>query len=123
MSKQQTTEKSVVLTQNSQEKVIIKIIEDHIVFSRICEGMFTILNASKPNVLMHELKVDYNGIDNALALMGIEDEKLIGKLHDTYYNCVSNGESDLLTVLELAKIIYLKWLNEIKNFFLTKKAA
>ncbi len=116
------SETTSVFTQNTQEKVIIKIIADHIVYTRIYDGMHTVLNAYDPNHDDYELKPKYSGIDTALLLMSIEDEKLIEKLHDAYYNGVF-GKYSMLSAPELAKIIYVEWLHEIKNYFLTKKVA
>ncbi len=121
--KSATTEKSIILTQNSQEKAIIKIIEDHIIFTRFYDGLYTILNAYAPNETCHELKVSHNGIEAAIIIMGIEDKDLKDKLDDTYHDCACVKENELISIPELAQTIYLKWLNEIKNYFLTPKVA
>ncbi len=119
----ETPAKSVVLTQEENEKAIIQIIEDHIVFTRLCSGMHTILNVYDPNKTTHELKAKYSGINSAFIIMGIKEEDLEIELDNAFYDCVCVTENDLVSVPELAKTIYMKWLNVIKNYFLTKKAA
>ncbi len=110
-------------SKRSTEKAIIKIIEDHIVFTRFYDGLYTVLNSYAPNKTCHQLKVGYNGIETAIIIMGIEDEDLKDKLNDTYYENACVKENELISVPELAQTIYLKWLNEIKDYFLTKKVA
>ncbi|WP_233881879.1 hypothetical protein [Tenacibaculum piscium] len=101
-----------------QATVIVKIITDHIVFTRIQDGMHSVLNCFNPDGELKEFNAEYSGIDTALMLMGVNDEMLIGRLHDSYYNGVF-GNSSMMVATELAKVIYVEWLCDIKNHFLT----
>ncbi len=123
MLKSQTNPTSVILTPTNEEQAVLQILSDHVLFNRFYDGMYTILNAYEPDKTANELKVDYKGIDIALIIMNIKDENLIEKLHDTFYDLACDRKSDWISAPELAQTIYLKWLSEIKNYFLTKKVA
>ncbi len=115
--------KELIERNKRTEKATLQIIEDSIVFSRFYDGLYSVLNSYAPKQTCHELKVNYNGVETAIILMGVKDEALKEKLSDTYNDYARVRENDLISVPELAQTIYLKWLNEIKNFFLTKKVA
>lgn len=105
-----------------KEKAIVNIIADNIVFSRIYDGMHTVLNSFDPTKGDMDLKAEFNGIDIAFTLLDIADEDLCGILSETYHNIVCDSD-ELRPADELAVVIYYEWLTEIKNYFLTKKTA
>lgn len=102
------------------ENAIINIIADHVIYARFSDGIHTILNASKPDKTFNTLETDYMGVNNALILLGVEDKKLYSILEHSFYDTVCTL-NELSESKKLAKTIYHNWLNEIKNYFLTKK--
>ncbi len=85
--------------------------------------MYTILNAQAPQKTCNTLNIGYKGIEIAFILLGVENDDLEDKLEYTYDNYASANQYDMHEVSELARNIYIEWLCDIKNFFLTKKVA
>nr|WP_299486121.1 hypothetical protein [uncultured Allomuricauda sp.] len=103
-----------------KEEAIIGIINDHILWYRIGNGMHKILNAFDLVNDNNEFEVDnhFNGIYNAFELIGIfKDDKICGKLSNIFYEKL---ESSLKTH-ELARLIYVDWLVTIREYYTNLK--
>ncbi|WP_407489157.1 hypothetical protein [Elizabethkingia anophelis] len=105
-----------------KDRAIIGIIADHIVFDRISAGVSEILNSFAPINEDKRMDVKYNGIYLAFFFMDVEDKDLCRLLDDIYFDATFNSE-EKRDADELAKHIYMLWLNKIKDFFSTKKAS
>ncbi len=121
LTNQQTTEKSV---QSTQEKIILQILTDDIIFTRIEYVMFKFHNVFAPDNsqdIDSEFTMKYGGYATAFDILGIDKHSKLGEiLGELTYKMKDQSEerADIL-----AQKIYSKWLDEIKNYFLTKKAA
>ena len=109
-----------------QERAIIGIIQDSIIWQRVSNGMFEILNAFHPEKCENEFQIDYKyrGFENALILMGLDNEELnesLGEIFNEYLN-LKNPKHDI-AANELAETIYIEWLVCIKNYCVTLKTV
>ena len=98
-------------------KVVVSILSDAIIFSRLSCKMFDILNVFDPKNQGHEfdLEFNYSGMNNAISVMKIKDEKLDKILGDIYCDLVYSKEQDEKTD-ELAENICFQWLKAIKKY-------
>ncbi len=110
--------------QSTQEKIILQILTDDIIFTKIEDVMFKFHNVFDPDNAEDpdgEFARKYNGYATAFEMLGIDLYGKLGEiLGELTYNMKNESEerADIL-----AQKIYAKWLDEIKNFFLIKKVA
>lgn len=107
-----------------QQRAIINILSDHILWVRVEECLFKISNAfnpSKKECMDWTAEDNFHGYTTALMLLGIENnEDLCSELCDVTSKMISESEN---ASTELAKDIYFEWLVAIKNFFTLKSVA
>lgn len=105
-----------------QEKAIIGIFFDYILWSRISESMRSINNVLHPNELENDFEPDclYRGYENAFHILGITDEnELCSELGGVFFGIISDNKEEAKS---LAERIYIEWLVCIKNYY-TKTVA
>ena len=122
-----TTANNSNCTANIKEQVIISIIKDEVIFSRISASMRGIVNAVNPNACEFDFEpyTEYNGMFNALDLMGItnvEDGHLRDALREEFTEQVHDIHIDL-DAKKVAYSIYISWLKMISEYFTNKKTA
>lgn len=98
-------------------KVVVSILSDAIIFSRLSCKMFDILNIFDPKNQGQDfdLEMEYGGMNNAISVMKIKDDKLDKILGDIYCDLVYSKEQDEKTD-ELAENICFQWLKAIKKY-------
>ena len=101
----------------NKSEIVIAILSDAIIFSRISCKIHDILNIFDPKNEGQEfdLEFNYNGINNAIYVMKIKDEKLDNVLANIYFELAYSKEQNE-KVDELAMVIYKKWLKAIKKY-------
>ena len=104
-------------TVKNKSKVVVAILSDAIIFSRLSCKMFDILNIFDPKNQGQDfdLEMEYSGMNNAISVMKIKDDKLDNILGSIYCDLVSSKEEEC-RVDELATLIYKKWLKAIKKY-------
>lgn len=107
-----------------QERAIINVLNDHILWVRVESALFTISNAFNPSAkkgMDWSAEDNFHGYTTALIILGIENnEDLCSELSDIVSKMVSESEN---ASTELAREIYFEWLVAIKNFFTLKTVA
>jgi hypothetical protein len=103
------------------EKAVINIISDHILWSRMELAVFKIhnvFNPGKKDGYDWEADQNYYGYSTALLLMSIEnDHELIDVLSTITFDMICQSDENSK---DLAKNIYIEWLNEIANYYTSK---
>lgn len=104
-------------TVKNKSNVVVGILSDAIIFSRLSCKMLDILNIFDPKNQGQEfdLEFSYSGINNAMSVMKIKDEKLDNVLANIYFELAYSKEQNE-KVDELAMVIYKKWLKAIKKY-------
>jgi transcriptional regulator NrdR family protein len=104
-------------TVKNKSKVVVAILSDAIIFSRLSCKMFDILNIFDPKNQSQDfdLEINYSGMNNAIAVLKIKDDKLDNILGGIYCDLVSSKEEEC-RVDELATLIYNKWIKAIKKY-------
>lgn len=103
-----------------QELAVIGILQDAIVWRRVSEKMFDIVNAFNPKAFQNDFYTDNHhlGYTNAFHLMGIYDnDDLCNDLAQIF----CNFREDESSAKELSETIYIEWLVCIKNYYGTLK--
>ncbi|MFV8269719.1 hypothetical protein ACNQGP_07245 [Flavobacterium sp. GT2N3] len=100
-----------------KSKVVVSILTDAIIFSRLSCKMYDILNIFDPKNQGQEfdLEFNYSGMNNAISVMRIKDDKLDNILGGIYCDLVYSKEQDE-QISELAALIYQKWVKAIKKY-------
>lgn len=106
-----------MVTLKNKSKVVVAILSDAIIFSRLSCKMFDILNIFDPKNQDQDfdLEFNYSGMNNAIAIMKIKDDKLYNILGGIYCDLVYKKEEEI-RVDELATLIYKKWIKAIKKY-------
>lgn len=106
-----------------KQSIVVPILVDAILFSRISVQMTALLNAFNPKEITCDFDPEsyYSGSCSATAILKIKDEKLDNILYDLYYNLVYGNstegiEASTLEARELANIIFVKWVKAIKKY-------
>lgn len=104
-------------TVKNKSKIIVSILSDAIIFSRLSCKMFDILNIFDPKNQDQDfdLEFNYSGMNNAISVMKIKDDKLDNILGGIYCDLVYKNEEEV-RVDELAAIIYKRWIKAIKKY-------
>ena len=104
-------------TVKNKSKIVVSILSDAIIFSRLSCRMLDILNIFDPKNEGQDfdLEFNYSGMNNATSVMKIKDDKLDNILSNIYFELVFSKDQDE-KVDELAMIIYKKWLKAIKKY-------
>lgn len=105
---------------NPQEKTIIGIIQDSIIWGRVSGKVYDILNSFQPLEDEHQLDVmdKYFGYHNAIHLMGLENNNnLSGELDEIYCRLSSIGVKKNNKADDLAQEIYREWVVCFENHY------
>lgn len=105
-----------------QERAVIGIIQDTILWRRVSDRVFEIINAFDPNGNQPEPEADkkHIGISNAFHVMEIHDNQdLCDQLNTLFYEFMQ----DESPADQLAQTIYIEWLVCIKNYCTTQKSV
>lgn len=105
-----------------QERAIIGILQDAIVWRRVSDKMFDIVNAFNPQKHENEFSTDcqHIGYVSAFHVMGIYDnDDLCSDLAEIFFDF----REDESPANELAETIYIEWLVCIKNYCATIKTV
>ena len=107
-----------------QKEAIINILNDYILWFRVENAMFVMMNVYAPKKKMGidwEADCRYCGFQTCLLLLNIDsNDDLCHKICDRTSDMVYENETE---AIELAKLIYLEWLLIIKNHFTVKEVA
>jgi len=115
-----------IIKNKSQEKAIIGIIQDAIIWRRVSDKMFDIVNAFHParNDGEHAEFEAENHMEcyvNAFHVMDIcDNDHLCGILADLFWKYTQDNGAK---ANELATTIYIEWLVCIKNHYVTIKIS
>ncbi len=103
-------------------KAVLDIITDHIVYSRLCDGIKTILNVYDPIQDKYDVGYDgYTGYDNALRILGITELNDFDELHTSLSIIITQQTyNNKCNIVFLAEYVLSEWEKEIKNYFSTK---
>ena len=98
-------------------KLVVSILSDAIIFSRLSCKMFDILNIFDPKNEGQDfdLEFNYNGMNNATSVMKIKVDKLDNILSNIYFELVFSKDQDE-KVSELAENICFQWVKAIKKY-------
>ena len=108
-----------------QEKAIICILQDAIIWKRVSDSMYTLLNAFNPIAINgdqenFDLEERYLGYENNFKIMGISDNyDLCQELSELFWSMQDTTSK----ANELAEKIYIEWLVCIKNYCATLKTV
>ncbi|MFV0377770.1 MAG: hypothetical protein ACK5JD_10780 [Mangrovibacterium sp.] len=112
-----------ITVSDQTEQAIIGILSDHIMWFRVSNGMFKVINAFHPSECENDFTPDFNfhGYSNAFKVLGIWDEdELVNKLTQIYLDNYLDSEENAET---LAHKMYFEWMVIIRNYFTKKTAA
>jgi hypothetical protein len=110
------------ISNKPQERAIIGILQDAIIWRRVSEKIADIINAFNPKSFINDFDADskYQSYVNAFYVMGIHDnDDLCSELTEIFFNF--SGEQNPAN--ELAETIYIEWLLCLKNYCATLKTA
>ena len=97
--------------QQNNEELILNILNDAIIFDRLCEGISSIFNLGQPEVF--KIEENYKGLGTAIKLMGVEEDSPVRDiLVSTFLDCSTPSTNDSETA---SKSIYLEWLEVMNN--------
>ena len=102
-----------------QEKAVVSILQDAIIFKRVADRMYDIVNAFNPVKHEHAFETEnqHIGIKSAFYVIGIfENDDLCEQLSDIFFDTLELKETQADT---LAETIYIDWLVCIKNYCAT----
>ena len=111
---------------NPQEQAIIGIIQDAIIWNRVSNKMYEMINAFHPQKSEEDLNLEdrYKGYNNALNAMGLKDNvDLCDKLSTIFWNSITFPEKSEDRADKLAESIYIDWLLCMKNHCSTLKTV
>lgn len=113
-----------MVTVKNKSKIVVAILSDAIIFSRLSYKMYDILNIFDPTDKVEDFNLEFNycGMNNAIAVLKIKDDKLDNILGTIYCDLVYSKE-DEYKVDDLAILIYQKWVKAIKKYNSSYKTA
>ncbi|MCW0487077.1 hypothetical protein CRP6_000043 [Riemerella phage vB_RanS_CRP6] len=130
MFKQETTAPTANNSSDVQRQIVrsvaIGIIKDAILFERIHDGLFMVINAFKSNGHSKNLAAaqHYSGIGNAIDLICDGEcpcDDLYSKLTSVFLNIHQQEKSDNL--LYISERVYNEWSEVIRDFYINRKSA
>ena len=113
------------INNNPQERAIICILQDAIIWKRVSNSVYNLLNAFHPGKTNgdpenFELEGQYHGYENAIKIMGLSDnDELCNELSELFWNM----QDEKSKANDLAEKIYIEWLVCIRNYCATLKTV
>lgn len=109
---------------SDKDQLVINIISDSVIFSRLSESMFKIINVVNdglPNEF--QPKMHYHGCFNGIDLLGIPDDD--DELREMLYEIFSSEVEDMKQIkpMEVATTIFYKWSTAIREYYTKLKKA
>jgi hypothetical protein len=89
----------------NNEELILNILNDTIIFDRLCEGVSSLFNLGRPEVFT--IEENYKGLGTAIKLMGVEEDSLVRDLLvSTFLNYSTPSTNDSETA---SKLVFSQW--------------